>query len=237
MTTLEEVFLKVESGFGGGENDIQAETELKRKLTSELQSKNEEENDYSIAKEQRTGAINIFFLHFWALFLKRILLSIRNYKLFLVDILIPLVLIVAGFGIAKIKYFKDSDQRILEPSLFPLQQRILYNTNNLDGASDITSASLIGNLYPTSDFNPTGVAVTAGGTDRETLENFDDDIYNAAQIEPFEPHRYMSYYFNLLDNGNKKFRVVSYFNTTSQDATVAGPHFIYQAIFRQAVDR
>jgi ATP-binding cassette subfamily A (ABC1) protein 3 len=51
MTTLEEVFLRVESG--NNYDDIKAAQELQRKLSMEDHAIRDE---YSIAKEQRTGA-------------------------------------------------------------------------------------------------------------------------------------------------------------------------------------
>ena len=52
MTTLEEVFLSVESG---GKKEKEVIEEIKKRLSSNLNERNEDEKDYSIAKEQIHG--------------------------------------------------------------------------------------------------------------------------------------------------------------------------------------
>ena len=230
MTTLEEVFLKVE---GGDKNkDAEIVDQIKKRRTSNLDDENNEYSNYSISKEQIKGGWNIFILHFVALFLKRFIMSKRNFKGFIVDMLIPSLLIIVGFGISTIDFYKSSSQRTLEPSLFPLTQRVIYNTNGISGTSASSVSTLMNYLTPSSDFTLTGATSTVGSTDTTTLENFDDVIYNAAQVSPLDPFRYGHYYLYSLDFTNHQYKVVSFINNTSQDAPAAIPHFMYQAILR-----
>ena len=230
MTTLEEVFLQVE----GGDSKKNAEVveKIKRRQTSNLREDDTGAN-YSIAKEQISGIWGIFWLHFAALFLKRIILSKRNFKGFIIDLLIPVMLIIAGFGVATIEFFKDSDQRVLEPSLFPLQQRVIYNTNLIGTGSPTT---LINLLDPSTSFSPSGMTSTVGSTDLETLQNFDNILYAEAQKSPIEPYRYGSYYFHTVDSTNHQYKVATFANTTSQESIVAFSHFMYQAIFKNSIN-
>ena len=105
MTTLEEVFLKVESG---GDDNADHIEKIKRRMTSNLND-NENEmaaDDYSISKEQITGFFAIFFLHFVAIFMKRLVTSLRDFKSFTLELLIPGVLIISGLGISKNPIFQ-----------------------------------------------------------------------------------------------------------------------------------
>lgn len=226
MTTLEEVFLQVEGG--SNEEKDQAIERIKKKMTSEL---GKEDENYSMAKEQIEGACNIFWLHFIALFLKRLILTKRNVKGFLTDLLVPSILIITGFGLSLIEFYEDSASRTLEPSLFPLPQRTIYNTDNISGGGD--PATMIGLLEPSSAFDPSGTTVS-GTTPEELLINFDNQLYQASVTDPLEPYRYGHYYFNQLDFGNHQYQVVTFANITSQESIVAFPHFMYEAILKNA---
>lgn len=151
---------------------------------------NQEYKEYTLSKHQISGSCNIFILHFIALFIKRFILSKRNFKGFVVDLLIPSILIITGFGLSTIEFFVSSGQRTLEPTLFPLNQRVIYNTNGISGADSSNVATLMNLFTPSSQFELTGKISTVGGTNNQTLENFDDLVYNAAQESPLSPYRY-----------------------------------------------
>ena len=53
----------------------------------------------------------------------------RNYKGLITEILIPVVLVLIGFGFSKVQLFFNSPSRTLSPSDFPLKQRITVNNN------------------------------------------------------------------------------------------------------------
>ncbi|CAI2385685.1 unnamed protein product [Moneuplotes crassus] len=225
MTTLEEVFLKVENS-GKGE-DEKAIERIKKRMTSEYNP----DEEYTISKEQVEGNISIFFLHCWALLIKRFTLTKRNIKGLFMDIFVPFVLILSGTWFATVGFYKDSPKRILEPSLFPLDQRIIYNTYTTGGHN---SANLIDLLDPSSNF--TSSAITANGsTERSRLVNFDDQIYNASLDEPLSPARFGHYYFNFLDYTNHQYEIATFYNSTSQDSHVAFPHFMYEAILKKSI--
>lgn len=68
-----------------------------------------------------------FFGNLRALFIKRFYISRRNWKSLLVEIFIPALLILIGFGFSKIQLYFNSPERTLSPSLLPWKQRILVN--------------------------------------------------------------------------------------------------------------
>jgi ATP-binding cassette, subfamily A (ABC1), member 3 len=232
MTTLEEVFLKVEGA--DVKEDAKIIENIRKRRTSKLEDDDFGQEDYSISKEQISEGWAIFWVHYAALFLKRVILTKRNYREFIFNLIVPVILIVIGFGLATVQFFKDSDQRVLEPKLFPLPQRLIYNTNIQSGAG--SPATLIGLLEPAGHFTTTGVSSAIGGTNTETLNTFDDILYDAAQVSPLEPHRYAHYYFHTLDYTNHRYRILSWGNTTSQEAIVASAHFMYQAILKNSIN-
>jgi len=166
--------------------------------------------------------------------MKRVLLSKRNIKSFVMDLLLPMALIIVGFGLATIQFFKDSDQRVLEPSLFPLPQRVIYNTNLVSGTD--SSATLINLLDPSSAFSPTGVTSSTTGSNADIFKTFDNQLFDAAQQDPLEPYRYGHYYFHTLNFGADQYKIVTFANSTSQDAVAAFPQFMYEAALKNSVD-
>ena len=89
-------------------------------------------------------------------------------------------------------------------------------------------------LDPSTDFSLTGVNSTVGLIDSETLQNFDNILYDTAQQSPLEPFRYGSYLFNMLDYTNNQYRIATFANTTSQESNVAFAQFMYEAVLKQA---
>lgn len=116
VTTLEEVFLKV----GHGDD-----TDDNKKALEEIQNakskKHEAEDDYSISEDFETGAFNVFCIHFAALFRKRLSMYKRNVKGLITEIVIPIVLVLIGFGFSKVQFFNDSPARHLSPYEYPLR--------------------------------------------------------------------------------------------------------------------
>jgi len=228
MTTLEEVFLKVEQD--PEENKAEIMEKIIKKRTSMVEDE-KLEDDYSISKEQTEGSFNILWLHLVALLIKRFILSKRNLKGFVVDLFVPGALIIIGMGMATIEFFKDSGQRTLDVSLFPLDQRLIYNTNSAAGGS--SGLDLINLLGDQSNFTITALSSTYAST-TAGLQSFDNDIYAASQASPINPFRYGHYFFNSVDYTTNRYQVVTMANSTSQDAQAAYASFMYEAILRKA---
>jgi hypothetical protein len=54
----------------------------------------------------------------------------------LVEIFIPVILVIIGFGFSKVQFYFNSHERVLSPSLYPLRQRLLVNSNLLSNSTD-----------------------------------------------------------------------------------------------------
>lgn len=118
MTTLEEVFLKVGHG-DDGHDDKQVLEEIQNMKAKS--GKNVEEEDYSIAEDFETGALNVFMINFKALFSKRMNIYKRNVKGLVTEIIIPVILVLIGFAFTKVQFFNDSPARYLIPNDYPLK--------------------------------------------------------------------------------------------------------------------
>lgn len=118
VTTLEEVFLRVARGDDEGakrlsinldkfEEKKDDSVEMTQDL-EELDTDHAEARKFNIAQDRVRGIL--FFSHFWALIQKRIKYSWRDYKGFLLEIVLPLLIVIGGL-ILLTKFSVFSSQR------------------------------------------------------------------------------------------------------------------------------
>jgi len=111
MTTLEEVFLRVEQEGAKKENNAEESEESDEEKKTEADA---EVDAYSISKKQIPGVFKNFFIHLWALLVKRLHQTRRSLGTLAIELLVPLFLIIAGFGLTLVEFRYDSDSRFAE---------------------------------------------------------------------------------------------------------------------------
>ena len=77
------------------QEELLKEAELIPKVNDNL-------DDYTIVEQHEKGAFNVFWIHLIALFRKRIQISRKNLKGFIIEILVPVLLILIGFSFSKV---------------------------------------------------------------------------------------------------------------------------------------
>jgi hypothetical protein len=75
--------------------------------------------DYCVADTHEVGMMNVLLINLNALFRKRFFVYRRSYKTFIVEVLIPIILVIIGFGFTKVEQFFLSPTRTLLPSVYP----------------------------------------------------------------------------------------------------------------------
>ena len=108
ITTLEEVFLKVAEG-----------SDISHRF-SKLEDKNSEIDDFELNAVKIKGQFALFFVHFWALIMKRINYFKRDKKGLVCEIILPCIVIVLGLCLTFIKFVYPSPALELGPSLLSL---------------------------------------------------------------------------------------------------------------------
>jgi len=63
-----------------------------------------------------------------AIFLKKFHVYKRNINGFLVEVLLPVVMVLVGLGLSKVTFFYDSPERSLDLSILPTPQRLILNS-------------------------------------------------------------------------------------------------------------
>jgi hypothetical protein len=67
--------------------------------------------------------------------LKRFFIYRRNRKGLIIEVFIPVLLVIIGFSLSKVRYFVEQPNREFTPSLYP-KQRILANQNLIVSATN-----------------------------------------------------------------------------------------------------
>lgn len=193
----------------------------------------QEVNDYSISNEQVKGFFNNFFIQLWALLVKRWHQTRRSIGVLCIEILVPIMLVVAGFAFTLVKFEFDSDPRHFEVQNFKDTQRIFYNSDNLhSSAVGATTKAVIDYLVNQTEYSPTGIAVTATANTKEAISELDEYIFSQREVSPMKPFRYGSYYLNQIDQPNHKYQFATYANITSTESAAEFNHYMYEAIMR-----
>ena len=131
ITTLEEVFLRVAEG-----NDPSKNLKFDKKKTE-----NDEIDDFNLASVKIKGKTALFFVHFWALFVKRLQYFKRDKKGLFCELLLPCIIIVVGLCLTFIQFIYTSPQMIMSPAILnlkiqtPVQNSYswFYNSQNFPG--------------------------------------------------------------------------------------------------------
>lgn len=58
-----------------------------------------------------------------------------------IEVLIPVILVLIGLGFSKVQFFIAQPDRVLTPSLYPIQQRILANNQTIINPQDPNTIS------------------------------------------------------------------------------------------------
>lgn len=127
ITTLEEVFLRVAEGEGEAKNlavnennnGDPANNEEFPVMNQKEVSKEEFQNkvdDFDLNSVKIKGRLFLFFVHFWALFIKRWNYFKRDKKGLFCEVLLPCAIIGVGLCITLIQFIYTSPSLIMDPS-------------------------------------------------------------------------------------------------------------------------
>jgi len=226
--TLEEIFLRVARG-EDKENRIQGQ-KITANMCSESIAKSRiipehvALDSYSIVNEPEPSFWTAFTAHFTAIFIKRLLISIRNWGAIINELIVPIILILFGMILTKIPTFFDGDTRWLEPGAYELPQRVIINDNAYSGNVNVDT------LISYFDKDMPAIKYTvSGNTDNELYHGFDEYSFNTRGVDPY---RYGSLFIKTLDTKAKLYEYVIFCNISSQDSAGA-----FVGIFTQSVMR
>lgn len=131
VTTLEEVFLKV-----GHQVEDDQESDQQYEETKEViedphvgnkvnESADQDVDDYSIAEDHEKW---VFWIHYYALCVKKFLVSFRQLRSAIIEILIPMIFILLGLALSNVSFFKDSLPFVLDSSFYPQNNKLYLSS-------------------------------------------------------------------------------------------------------------
>lgn len=114
--------------------------------------------------------------------------------------MIPVILVLIGFGFSKIQFFKHSADRVLDPSAYPLKQRLITNNKvwNSTG-NDFTPQQILSSLPSLSNSFDISYKDYSSSATATNISFFDDAVFEARLIKPYSPSRYSSYFIYQAD--------------------------------------
>lgn len=159
ITTLEEVFLKVAEGTDVSHSKFQRRQSL------------DKVDDFELDKVKIKNKFMLFFVHFWALMLKRLHYFKRDKKGLVCEIILPCIVIVLGLCLTFITFTYPSPAMDLVPSILtlPIQTPVQMDK------SFYQSENFPGNNYHTF--------IEWNGSDQNNLTAFDDFAFNQRNVD------------------------------------------------------
>ena len=177
MPTLEDVFLNV------AQDDEIEENQKMGKLHRKFSIPNEENDKilFDIDFKEDFSNKSKFFNDFRASFHRRFLLTSRDLKGFLMEILCPILLVLVGLLVSKVDMIKESDPYAMDIGVIG-KQKILYGSKSGISISDY---ELSGNNYESETIDlPLGIT-----NDKDLIKDFFLKIYDRIKdIEDCEDH-------------------------------------------------
>jgi len=65
-----------------------------------------------------------------AMLRKKLLMQVRDSKTLSIDTIFPIMLIMVGFALATVSFFKDGPSRLMTPFIYPTPINLYYNSNS-----------------------------------------------------------------------------------------------------------
>lgn len=232
--TLEEIFLKVAStdgrskAEGEGKQEGQALTANMRAdsiMKSLPQQPPSELDKYTIANEPDKPWCTVFQIHFFAILIKRLILYIRSLPTLVNEVLVPIILVIFGLALTKVPMYYDGETRWFDQGAYEDLQRVLVNTNNIQG---VPADNIISQLNP--GLTPIRIPLQAK-SDLAAYNEMDSILFNSREDKPY---RYGSLYIKTASPETHVYEFVTFVNISSQDAAGAFMGYFAEAFLRVA---
>lgn len=247
VTTLEEVFLRVgkqdeeeeeskDEGSKKSLSDIKKEVEEeKRQIGNGVRSLNKTDDltgidEYSIADQSEQ---NIFLLHFWALSVKRFLVSFRQLRSSLLEILIPIILIIVGLALATVDFFKDPTPVILSDISIP-NPNIIYHGSIGTPTSQEAVDSYFGAFGNTDKWNLTEVSDLTRDDLNKTLGDFENLVFNGYNAYDSKLKNLGNHLVYNMDADAHRYQVVGFANPYLRDSAPLQMQLMLNGVMKAA---
>jgi hypothetical protein len=158
---------------------------------------------------------------------KRTIIYRSNKKFFLMEALVPGIIIIIGILISKYASFKSharSDPRHFTTNLLPKKQKTLFNTTPMNQRDSDMGTEVLAYNLPQADTAFDIYFDRSKRTREDSYEVFGWSVFDFGQKNcAEEPYMYTSYDIFQASRLEQNYKFVSHVNTTSRDIAVLGP--------------
>lgn len=252
MPTLEDVFLLISDEIKKGERLMNIKVPDKKELND---SKDHSDNDKGSTSEQRLSNKNKKKMRFdeydsnehklptgfdkikanyKSCLVKRYYQMMRNWKIFFVEVLCPIILVIIGLGLSSVEFIKDPPSRLntIDNYIFDQQAMVTgysFNNRNTDIKSllsPIQSRFSFEFIYDVNDDNKNFVS---------NLADFNNKVYstyNATRVDKptfndsSTGQHLSSYYFRDFNKDSNVYEFITLINQKSSDAPAGFTQFM-----------
>jgi len=221
--TLEDIFLRVAREDEGEEQKLNPNMHS-LSINKEVESGNLE--TYTIMNEPEKSFWHNFNIHFAAIFLKRFLINRRNLGGVVMEILVPIILIIFGFALTRVRIIGSSNPRWFYDKIYGNPQSIIINTHSY--VDNVPTSDLVEYF---SDGLKADFMQFSGATGLDAMKEMDKGIFHNWDVNP---NRYGSLFVNKLDDTSREYEIAIFVNISSQDSAGVFMGYFCQSILRKA---
>jgi ATP-binding cassette subfamily A (ABC1) protein 3 len=242
VTTLEEVFIRVARGDSAvkkTDSFIDAPKSAYQPPegaldTGPLELATEEQPadlKFNLA-ENRTKSWR-FFVHSGALIKKRVINSIRDYKGLLLEIILPIIVVMAGLALlTQFAAFTNEESWDEKIDQYDSKQSLMYNNNPFSQYNLLTASdSFIQEIMEDIEANNKG-DVSLKPENITDLEKFDKKVYDDRDHDPF---RMGSYYFYKNNQTAHQYEIIVFQNSSAFQSIPTFYEAVAQSILENAL--
>lgn len=245
MPTLEDVFLLVSDEIKKGIIESNKRNDVEDKAVSHREVSNlnlKKFDDYDPCAYPAPAGLDKILNNFKWCLIKRYYQTIRNFRVFSMEVLAPIILVLIGLGLSSVQFVKDQPSKVMSLDQYTVPQVSLitdysYNNGKLYPISKLlTPSSTLHTFEFDSSINTdTSSNLTSG------LINFNNVIlnkYNATQVSNpvfnnTDINKYMgSYYFIQFDEANLNYEFISVVNLKSRNSGPIMTQEMYNSLIK-----
>lgn len=240
MPTLEDVFLLVSDEIKKGDGIIQKSSENKDQTN---QLKRYKSMDNTVNEFPRTGGFSKFLVDLKWSIIKRDYMAFRNWRVFILEIMCPIILVLIGLGVSSVDFITDAPLKNMTLSEYQFLQESLVNRNPYYSRSENIEIS---GLEAVDRQKFVFEAETAEASLAAQLVSFNNRVlqkYNATRTEnpvfnDSSTNSYLgAYYFLDFNKSSNIYEFVTFANIKSRNSQPIMTQAMINAIISQAVGK
>jgi len=223
VTTLEEVFLNVAKV-------TTPEKHFHKEETAGQPSEEDGLNEFDIRKDGMKGKWEIFRTHFAALVVKRVQYFKRDKRGLVCEIVLPILMIIAGILLAKVEWVKSNPPLPLADNLYSFKFPVGYNAIIPNGGAPIDPSFI--SKFNTGTFDMAKITST-DPTVPNTIDVFNQAVFDMQGKDILHSTvNVFSFYMQNYDASTQDYKYTAFIDTRAQEGSAFAVNKVNNAILK-----